>query len=158
MSNRSPANAIHGHFTIERTYAHPRARVFAAWADPELKARWFGGGGEQTILERRLDFRVGGEEALSGRWDSGLVSRYRARYHDIVPDERIVSTYEMRLDDAFHSVSLATVELTTVAAGTQLRYTEQVAFLDGKDGTESRRHGSAWLFGRIDDALAGKAP
>ena len=38
MSNRS---VTHTTFVIERTYPVPPARVFAAFADVELKERWF---------------------------------------------------------------------------------------------------------------------
>jgi uncharacterized protein YndB with AHSA1/START domain len=31
----------HGNFAIERIYDATRARVFSAWADPAVKARWF---------------------------------------------------------------------------------------------------------------------
>ena len=34
----------HASFTLERSYPAPPARVFAAWADPALKSRWFTGG------------------------------------------------------------------------------------------------------------------
>ncbi len=34
---------LHSTFTIERTYGVAPAEVFAAWADPRAKARWFGG-------------------------------------------------------------------------------------------------------------------
>ena len=34
----------HASFTLERSYPTPPARVFAAWADPALKSRWFTGG------------------------------------------------------------------------------------------------------------------
>ncbi len=32
---------IHSTFSLERIYPAPPARVFAAWADPVAKARWF---------------------------------------------------------------------------------------------------------------------
>ena len=34
----------HATFSLERSYPAPPARVFAAWADPAAKARWFAGG------------------------------------------------------------------------------------------------------------------
>ena len=43
MSVAAKRTVEHGSFTIEREYAHPPARVIAAWADPEAKARWFAG-------------------------------------------------------------------------------------------------------------------
>lgn len=71
-------------------------------------------------------------------------------YQDIVPDERIVYTYEMHLDDVRISVSLATVEFRPAEAGTRLVYTEQGAFLDGLDAPAQREQGTGSLF----DALA----
>jgi len=41
------------------------------------------------------------------------------------------------------SVSVATVELHATPAGTHLVYTEQGAYLDGLDNSESRRIGTA---------------
>ena len=38
MSERSTE---HSTFVVERTYPASPARVFAAWADPAAKARWF---------------------------------------------------------------------------------------------------------------------
>ena len=63
---------VHGSFTIERTYAAKVPRVFAAWADIETKARWFIGPPDTwKLLQRELDFRVGGKELLRGEHSSG---------------------------------------------------------------------------------------
>ena len=102
-------SVVHSTFTIERTYEPPPARVFAAWADPSLKSRWFGGGTDDAPLDLDMDFRVGGHE--TDRSDPGA---YQARYHDIVQDERIVFTYELSLGGSLVSVSLATVEFRPV--------------------------------------------
>lgn len=75
MSKRS---ATHGTFTLERVYDAAPARVFKAWADPTIKARWFVGPADWQLLERAIDFRVGGTERLSGRKGSGIVSTFDA--------------------------------------------------------------------------------
>ncbi|MDQ2998221.1 MAG: SRPBCC domain-containing protein, partial [Chloroflexota bacterium] len=102
----------HATFVVERTYPVVPARVFAAWADPTIKATWFGEPGQNKSDTIEFDFRVGGRELSSGKAPNGQNYSYDAHYQDIVPDQRIVYTYEMYLDDARISVSLATVELT----------------------------------------------
>jgi uncharacterized protein YndB with AHSA1/START domain len=143
---KSPPNAGHGEFTIERRYEVPPATVFAAWSDPATRSQWFAGPDNWTEMARELDFREGGRERLHGRFNSGLETDYQARYHVIEPDRRIVYAYDMRLGGAHHSVSLATVELKGDRGGTKFRYTEQLVFLDGTDvtkGTVSRKHGTS---------------
>src|ERR1035438_7768551 len=49
----------HATFSLERSYPVSAARVFAAWADPAAKARWFAPGPDSG---HQLDFRVGGRE------------------------------------------------------------------------------------------------
>ena len=55
-------SVTHATFVIDRLYEAPPARVFAAWATKEAKARWFACHGEWTTSEFTLDFRVGGQE------------------------------------------------------------------------------------------------
>jgi uncharacterized protein YndB with AHSA1/START domain len=152
MSDRS---VTHATFSLERTYQASPARVFAAWADPAAKARWFHGPDEWQPREPEMDFRVGGHERTAGGPKGGPVFTYDARYQDIVPDERIVLTYEMRMDDTRISVSVATVELTPADAGTRLVYTEQGAFLDGHDSPEDREQGTNALLDALGAVLQG---
>jgi uncharacterized protein YndB with AHSA1/START domain len=145
----------HGKFAIERIYDAPRARVFSAWADPAVKARWFVGPEDWTPIERKLDFRVGGQELLHGRF-AARETHFCAQFHSIVVDARIVFTYDMHLGGQHHSVSLATVELAPSGHGTRLIFTEQVAFLDGTDGNEgtvSRQLGTAAHLDRLAQQL-----
>jgi uncharacterized protein YndB with AHSA1/START domain len=55
-------SVTHATFTVERSYDASPARVFAAWADPAAKARWFASPEEWGPDEFDLDFRVGGRE------------------------------------------------------------------------------------------------
>ena len=132
---------VRGAFSIERRFWAPRAAVFAAWADPAVKARWFIGPETWTALHRKNDFRVGGEEVLRGRFEGGVESVYTARYHVIVPDRRLVYAYDMHIDGAHLSVSLASVEFADSAAGTKMTFTEQGAYFDGEDEAEARQRG-----------------
>ena len=145
MTERS---VTHASFTLERTYPASPARVFAAWADPTIKTRWFAGGDEE-VTEYRLDFSVGGRERAAGNAPNNLSYTYDALYQDIVPDERIVLTYEMHLDKTRISVSLGTTEFKPSGTGTRLIYTEQAVFLDGHDDAGSREQGSGGLFDKL---------
>jgi uncharacterized protein YndB with AHSA1/START domain len=155
MTNPSTPPVVHGSFTLQRTFGAPVARVFATWSDVETKARWFIGPPDTwTLRERSLDFRVGGSEVLVGEHASGSVTRFVARYHVIVPDERLVYAYDMYVGTRHLSVSLATVELTAAAGGgTRMAFTEQAAFLDGEDGTRSRERGTDAHFDRLAPVL-----
>jgi len=147
-------SAVHATFAIERTYDAPPTRVFNAFADPAAKAKWFGGPDEWDKGPSSFDFRVGGRESESGGPKGGVMHKFDALYYDIVPNERIVYSYEMHLDDKKISVSLTTIELAPAGKGTKLTFTEQGVFLDGWDDAGGREEGSKWLLGKLGNSLA----
>ena len=144
---------VHGSFVIERRYPVTVARAYAAWTDLELKARWFIGPEDWTPIQRTLDVRVGGEEKLHGRFGaSGTETLFVARYHHVVPAQRLVYVYDMYVNGLHHSLSLATVEFRSEGEGTLLLFNEQVAFLDGTSadkGVPARKTGTAAHLDRI---------
>jgi uncharacterized protein YndB with AHSA1/START domain len=143
----------HTTFVIERTYPARPDRVFAAFADPEIKQRWFAGPPEWGTGEREMEFRVGGRETNRGGPPGGPIHAFEAQYYDIVPDQRIIFGYDMHLDDTRISVSLATVELTPSGSGTRLKFTEQGAFLDGFDDPGGRERGTIELLDALGAEL-----
>jgi uncharacterized protein YndB with AHSA1/START domain len=150
---RMRRSAVHATFCIERTFEFSCAKVFRALTDPAAKAKWFAGGDGYTILLREMDVRPGGREIVKGRWASGIVSNFEAIYHDVVPDARLVYSYQMHLDERKISVSLTTFELKPTETGTQLLMTEQGAFLDGHDDAGSRERGSNFLIDALGKSL-----
>jgi uncharacterized protein YndB with AHSA1/START domain len=138
-------------FAIERSLKAAPARVFAAWRDIDAKKHWFIGPAEWSLIERTLDFRVGGRETLKGKLPDGTVTDFRAVYHDIVPDRRILFVYDMRLGETLISISMVTVELTPAGKGTHLLFTEQLVYLDGYEdpGARQRKEGEAKHLDRL---------
>jgi uncharacterized protein YndB with AHSA1/START domain len=147
----------HETFVIERAYNYPPDRVYAAFADQGAKARWFIGPDNWEKSNHKLDFRVGGKESVSGGPPGGPVHYYNAMYQDIVPNERIVSTYDMLMDDNRISVSVATIEFRPSGKGTMLVLTEQGVFLDGYDNAGQREHGTGDLLNNLGAYLERQA-
>jgi uncharacterized protein YndB with AHSA1/START domain len=147
-------SVAHGTFHIERRYDAPVARVWRALTEESAKQKWFTGPAERwELIEREMDVRVGGRERLRGRFESGMITTFDAVYYDVIPDERLIYSYEMHVDDKKISVSLATLELTATEGATTLRVTEQGAFLDGYDDAGSREQGTRLLLDALGVSL-----
>ena len=150
----SPPSVVHASFTITRSWKASPARVFQAFADESKKKLWFGGGDAWEPLGHSFDFRVGGREQESGRFrQSGVVSSFDCIYLDIVPDERIIYSYTMHLDDRKISVSQACIELRPENGGTKFVLTKYGDYLDGYDDAGSREHGTNWLMDALEKSL-----
>jgi len=150
MTERS---IVHGTFTLERTLPVPPARVFAAWADPVIKMKWFGDPSDETP-PKEFDFRVGGREYSEGKGPNGQFFTYDVTYRDIVPDNRIAYAYDMTIDGKRISVSVATVEFRPADGGTKMVVTEMGAFLDGLDTPEIRKSGTEWIMDQLVKLLS----
>jgi uncharacterized protein YndB with AHSA1/START domain len=154
-------SVVHSTFAIERNYAASPARVFAAFANPATKRRWFAEGKGSEVDEFTIDFRVGGREqsrfrftgSVDGGPSAGTQIRNDTTYQDIVPDRRIVFAYTMTVGEKRISASLATVELAPSGKGTSLTFTEQAAFFEGGDGQERRDEGWRALLEKLDEEL-----
>lgn len=150
MSERSVQHAT---IVLERRFRAAPARVFAAWADPAVRALWDvpGEGWEVSGLEQ--DFRVGGREASRFGPKGGAVYRSEGRFLDIVPGKRIVSAGSMHNGEVTGSATLCTVELLPEGAGTRLILTDQSAFLDGNESPADRETGWGQILARLQAHL-----
>jgi uncharacterized protein YndB with AHSA1/START domain len=134
-------NIVHSTFTLERVYPVPVSQVFRAWADPQIKVRWFAG----NPADYRLDFRPGGIER-NGVVDKGKKITWESLYREIIDDERIVYTSVLSEDSTIATVSLTTVELVPDDSGTRLVLVEAGAYLDRREQPAWREQGTGeWL-------------
>jgi uncharacterized protein YndB with AHSA1/START domain len=152
-------SVIHSTFVIERSYPKPPECVFAAFADPAKKRRWFVEGKNHDVEEFEMDFRVGGIERARYRFKEGtpfpgvaLVSE--GSYQDIVPNRRMVQASTMSLGGKRISASLVTIELLPTDQGTDLICTHQGAFFEGSGGPQMREEGWRKLLDQLATDLA----
>lgn len=151
-------SAVHSTFVIERTYPQPPDRVFAAFAQPARKRRWYAEG-DHEIQEFEMEFRVGGSEKFRYRFKPGhpiagseIVNE--SSYQDIVAEKRIVITAKMSLNGNPISITLLTFEFLPSATGTELVLTNQGTFVDWPDGAKMIEQGWRALLDRLEKELA----
>lgn len=153
-----PSAIVHSTFVVERSYPKPPATVFAQFAEPAKKRRWYAQGERQEVEAYELDFRVGGTEHLIARLGEdtpipGTKITYAQSFCEIQPDRRIVFTQNMDLDDRRISCALITIELGTTASGCELVCTHQAVFFEGADGPQRRERGWQSLLEKLAAAL-----
>jgi uncharacterized protein YndB with AHSA1/START domain len=150
-------SVLHSTFVIERKYPATPEKVFAAFADPAKKERWYGANLKRE--EFTMDFRVGGVDRVRSLLGDdtpfpGVAMVNHTSYQDIIPDRRIVMAYTMSIGDKRISASLVTIELLPIDGGTDLVFTEQGAFFEGADGPQMREHGQRTLLEALAQELA----
>ena len=151
-------NVVHNTFTVERLLPQTPERVFAAFADPAKKRKWFAEGHSHEVLQFDGDFQVGGKEITRYRMSDktpfpGVELATEGTYLDIVPNQRIVQASFMTIGGRTISTSMATIEFVRNDVGTELVLTHQAAFFEGSDGPKMREDGWRKLFDKLASTM-----
>lgn len=79
---------------IRRTFDAPPDVVFAAYTDPGLVPAWWGAARFSTEVDR-MEVRTGGSwRFVTRNRVDGTEYAFRGVYHEVVPAQRIVATFE----------------------------------------------------------------
>lgn len=155
----SESEIVHDTFTIENTYPAAPTEAFAAFAQLKKKKRWYADSAAYEVLKYDLDFSIGGQEVLVGKMlpstpVAGAVLKWSSIYAEVKPDDRIVFSQVVEMNERRISCSLISVEFLPVDTGCQVRLTHQAAFFEGSDGPEMRKMGWQALLKQLGSQLS----
>ena len=77
---------------IIRDFDAPPDKVFRAWIDPELVAKWLGPKSTEMRIDE-WDARTGGHYRYAAVQDGAEVATFYGSFHEVRPDERLVQTF-----------------------------------------------------------------
>ncbi len=101
---------------IQRTFDAPPELVFRVWTRPEHLARWWGPK-DFTPVAFEQDFRPGGAYRAGIRAPSGSETWMAGVYREIVPERRIVMTFQWEGGASDLGESLITVTFEATPTG-----------------------------------------
>lgn len=136
----------HASFTVERRYRAPRARVFAAFTEPEARRRWLVEADGWTVHSYDPPAApVAGAVEKSSFSPPGadVVITNDSFFLEVAPGERVIFAYAMTAGGTPLSSSLTTAEFHDDGAGTRLLLTEQGAY--HSDDVAGREEGTRGL-------------
>jgi uncharacterized protein YndB with AHSA1/START domain len=100
------------------------------------------------------DFVVGGLETVAGFDGQGRALTYEARYAEIAPNERILTTSTLHTADRLSTVSVTSVEFRAEGTGTRVMLTEHGMYLPGQEQPDWREQGTAQQLDTLAEEFA----
>jgi uncharacterized protein YndB with AHSA1/START domain len=141
---------------LTRVFDAPRDLVFQTMMDPALIPQWWGPRRYKTVVDK-MDPRVGGTWRFGNIADDGGEHWFRGEYREIVPNERVVQTFEYE-PFAGH-VSVDTMTLEDLGQGrTLVRVRSVFATKEDADGMiqSGMESGARETYERLDEVLAAR--
>jgi uncharacterized protein YndB with AHSA1/START domain len=100
--------------TIVREFDAPADRVFHAWVDPDLAARWLGPNSTTTKISS-WDAHTGGNFRYASWREGEEIASFYGSFHEVRPSERLVQTFTW--EGYPDGVSLETITFSELPGG-----------------------------------------
>jgi uncharacterized protein YndB with AHSA1/START domain len=123
---------------LDRVIAAPRSKVYRAWLDPEVLARWMGPD-DFSVVVATVDERVGGAHYVEMLDGDGDRHTFESVIEELVPDERIVLTFKFHWSAADTLLTLTFRDAD--GGGTLLRLEHERIAYEGPLDTRSVNSG-----------------
>jgi uncharacterized protein YndB with AHSA1/START domain len=141
---------------IVREFDAPSERVFRAWTEPELVARWMGPRSVTMQIEH-WDARTGGSWRYRAGHE-GMEFGFFGSFHEVRPNERLVQTFTFEGEP--DGVSLETMTFEDLPGGrTRISSLSVVESMEIRDAIMSSgmEVGVVEGYEKLDELLAGEA-
>lgn len=122
--------------SIDYLFDAPAARVYQAWVDPEALCRWMGPG-EVNCEHAAVDLKVGGRYEIHMQTENGLMVAH-GKYIDIVPDEKLVFSWQWR--DGTFTDSIVSLQFEDLGEQTRLKLQHSKL----PDSEKTNHHNQGW--------------
>jgi uncharacterized protein YndB with AHSA1/START domain len=119
---------------LERVIAAPRSKLYRAWLDPAMLARWFGPD-DFSVTLATVDERIGGEHHVEMLGPDGGHTHFVSVIEELIPDERIVFTF--KFDPAAEESTLTISFSDAGGGGTVVRLDHQRITIEGGANVQS---------------------
>lgn len=141
------AGTAHSSMVLTRVFDAPVQRVFEAWSDPQIMARWWGPE-SFTLPVCELDFREGGAYRMVMRDPTGQDYPFQGHYRTIEPNRLII--FDAKI---FDGVEVLTT-VTFVAEEQQTRLTVQQSIPSDKGAAAGQTEGWSGSLEKLAAELA----
>jgi uncharacterized protein YndB with AHSA1/START domain len=140
---------------LTRVFDAPRDLVFKTMMDPGLIPQWWGPRRYRTVVDK-MDVRVGGTWRFGNIAADGGEHWFRGEYREIVPNERVVQTFEY---EPFPGASTETMTLEDLGDGRTLVRVRSV--YPSKEAADAMiqggmEEGARETYDRLEELLATK--
>ncbi len=140
---------------LTRIFDAPRALVYGTMMDPALIPQWWGPRRYRTVVDH-MDPRVGGTWRFGNIAADGGEHWFRGEYREIVPNERVVQTFEY---EPFPGAAVETMTLEDLEDGrTLVRVRSVYPSKEAADATiqSGMEEGARETYDRLAEVIAAR--